>query len=257
MVNHHAHAVRIRKAYDGTLIAPIRYAEPLATIDDAYKIQTINRDYWRETGRLIVGTKIGLTSEAVQRQLGVNTPDFGILFADMQIGETNIVDAGRLLQPRVEAEIAFCLNRDITEAEVEISTLVDAIEYAAPALEVVDSRIFNWDIQMVDTIADNASSGMFVLGSPTFDIRNIDFARCPMRMERNGTLVSEGNGAACLGNPLVALRWLVSERALRGDPLKAGDIILSGALGPMIAAHPGDSFRAVIDDMGSIDVYFT
>lgn len=256
MVDHHTHAVRIRKAYEGTVIAPIRHAEPRATIDDAYVTQAINRDYWRAIGRRIVGTKIGLTSEAVQRQLGVDTPDFGILFADMRVGDANIVHAGRLLQPRVEAEIAFCLNRDITEANVEISTLMEAIQYAAPALEVVDSRISDWDINMIDTVADNASAGMFVLGSPTFDIRNIDLARCSMRMEKNGTLVSEGNGAACLGNPLNALRWLVLERALRGDPLKAGDIILSGALGPMIAANSGDSFHADIESIGSVDVYF-
>lgn len=256
MVDHHAHAVRIRKAYEGIVTGPIRHADPLATIDDAYMIQAINRDYWRETGRRIVGSKIGLTSEAVQRQLGVDTPDFGFLFADMQLEDGNTVPDGRLLQPRVEAEIAFRLNRDITGTDFQISTLMDAIQYAAPALEIVDSRIADWDINMVDTISDNASSGMFVLGMPICDVRNIDLARCSMRMEKNGVLVSEGSGAACLGNPLNALRWLALKRALSGDPLKAGDIVLSGALGPMIAANPGDSFSADIESIGSINIRF-
>lgn len=256
MIDRPATAARIRAAHAGPTIAPIRFAEPHATIDDAYAIQTLNRDHWVRAGRRIVGTKIGLTSKAVQQQLGVDQPDFGILFADMQVGEQDDVSAGRLLQPKVEAEIAFCLGRDIDAASDDPADLVDAIAYALPALEIVDSRIADWDIKMVDTVADNASSGLFVLGSQPVDIRDIDLAACEMRMEKNGALASEGGGAACLGNPLNALRWLAEMRIARDEPLKAGNIILSGALGPMVPAAPGDSFQADIAGIGSIGVRF-
>lgn len=256
MIDRPATAARIRAAHAGPTIAPIRFAEPHATIDDAYAIQTLNRDHWVRAGRRIVGAKIGLTSKAVQQQLGVDQPDFGILFADMQVGEQDDVSAGRLLQPKVEAEIAFCLGRDIDAASDDPADLVDAIAYALPALEIVDSRIADWDIKMVDTVADNASSGLFVLGSQPVDIRDIDLAACEMRMEKNGALASEGGGAACLGNPLNALRWLAEMRIARDEPLKAGNIILSGALGPMVPAAPGDSFQADIAGIGSIGVRF-
>ena len=256
MIDHPAAAARIRAAYAGPTIAPIRFAEPRAAIDDAYKIQTLNRDHWVRAGRRIVGAKIGLTSKAVQKQLGVDQPDFGILFADMQVREEDAVPAGRLLQPKVEAEIAFRLGRDIDVVSADPADLVDAIAYALPVLEIVDCRIADWDIKMVDTVADNASSGLFVLGSQPVDIRDINLAACTMRMEKNGALASEGSGTACLGNPLNALSWLADMRIARGELLKAGDIILSGALGPMVPAMPGDRFRADIAGIGSIGVRF-
>ncbi len=256
LIDYQVYAARIRTAYAGPAITPIRHAEPLATIDDAYAIQTLNRDHWVREGRRIVGAKIGLTSKAVQQQIGVDQPDFGVLFADMQVGEADAVTTGRLLQPKVEAEIAFCLGRDIASVGDDPADLKGAIAYALPALEIVDSRIAEWDIKMVDTIADNASSGLFVLGTQRVDIRDIDLAACTMRMERNGALASEGSAAACLGNPLKALSWLASMRIERGEPLKAGDIILSGALGPMVPAAPGDSFHAEIVAIGSIGVRF-
>lgn len=256
MIDHQAYATRIRAAYAGPSIAPIRDAEPLATIADAYAIQTLNRDHWVEAGRRIVGAKIGLTSKAVQQQLGVDQPDFGILFADMQVDAQEAVAAGHLLQPKVEAEIAFCLSCDIAAIGDDPAGLVNAIAYALPALEIVDSRIVDWDIRMVDTVADNASSGMFVLGTQRVDIKDIDLAGCTMQLRKNGAIASEGSGAACLGNPLNALAWLAAKRIERGEPLKAGDIILSGALGPMVPAIPGDNFHAEIAGIGSIGVRF-
>jgi len=257
MIDHQFHAANLRSAYAGPAIAPLRHSEPQATEDDAYAIQTLNRDHWVQEGRRIVGAKIGLTSKAVQQQLGVDQPDFGVLFADMQVGEDGTITSGKLLQPKVEAEIAFRLGRDIESVSDDPSTLADAISCAFPALEIVDSRIAEWDITYADTVADNASAGMFILGDQPFDLQDIDLAGCCMRMERNGVVASEGSGAACLGNPLNALTWLASIRIGHGEPLQAGDIILSGALGPMVPAVSGDKFTAHIGGMGSVSVDFT
>lgn len=256
MIDHQHCAARIRRAYAGPAIAPIRHSEPQATLDDAYAIQALNRDHWLQAGRRIVGAKIGLTSKAVQEQLGVDQPDFGVLFADMQIDDAGSVPADRLLQPKVEAEIAFCLGRDITAVDGQAAELAGAVAFALPALEIVDSRIADWDIGLIDTVADNASSGMFVLGTRSVDIQDIHLASCPMRLEKNGVVASQGSGAACLGDPLNALAWLASMRISQGNPLKAGEIVLSGALGPMVAAAPGDSFRAHIESVGSVSLRF-
>ena len=250
-----AHARDIRAAYQG-VIAPIRHRDSGLTIDDAYAVQAINRDFWTGRGRRIVGTKIGLTSLAVQRQLGVDEPDYGYLFDDMQIAPEGTVARGRLLQPKVEAEIAFILRTDVTEPLASHAEAAAAIGHAVPALEIVDSRIAEWNIALVDTIADNASSGMFVIGTDAVDLDRLDLTRCIMRMEKNGQLVSEGSGTACLGNPLNALQWLAEARCARGDPLRAGEIILSGALGPMVPASPGDRFAASIEGVGDIAVSF-
>ncbi|WP_417591483.1 2-keto-4-pentenoate hydratase [Parasphingorhabdus sp.] len=257
MIEHKFHAANLRNAYNGPTIAPLRDSEPQATNEDAYIIQALNRDHWVQTGRQIVGAKIGLTSKAVQQQLGVDQPDFGVLFADMQVGDDGTITSDRLLQPKVEAEIAFRLGRDIKSVGDTPSALVDAVSGVFPALEIADSRVADWDITYVDTVADNASAGMFILGNRSLDLQDIDLVGCSMRMEQNGTVVSEGNGAACLGHPLNALAWLASIRIEQGNPLKAGDIILSGALGPMVPAAPGDNFTAHIDGMGSVSVDFT
>ncbi|WP_339822712.1 fumarylacetoacetate hydrolase family protein [uncultured Parasphingorhabdus sp.] len=254
MIDHKFHAAKLRNAYAGRAIAPLRHSEPQASEDDAYAIQVLNRDHWVQEGRRIVGAKIGLTSKAVQQQLGVDQPDFGVLFADMQVGDDGTIAPGKLLQPKVEAEIAFRLSHDIDSVADDPSTLADAISCAFPALEIVDSRIAEWDITFVDTVADNASAGMFILGDQPFDLQDLDLVGCAMRMEKNGVVASEGSGAACLGNPLNALAWLAAIRIGQGQPLKAGDIILSGALGPMVPAVSGDIFTAHIEGMGSVSL---
>lgn len=256
MIEYQAHAARIRDAYSGPAIAPIRHAEPAATMEDGYAIQALNRDHWVAAGRRIVGAKIGLTSKAVQAQLGIDQPDFGVLFADMQVPASGVVPVGRLLQPKVEPEIAFVLRRDIEAVVDDPAELADAIAYALPALEIVDSRIADWDITMVDTVADNASSGLFVLGGEPVDIRDFDLAACKARLEKNGAVAAEGSGAACLGNPLNALAWFVSMRVGRGEPPRVGDVILSGALTSMVPASRGDRFAAEIEGVGSIEVAF-
>ena len=246
----------LRDAYAHRPVAPIRKMHPDATIAEAYDIQRRNTEYWESQGRTVVGAKIGLTARSVQAQLGVDQPDFGTLFADMAVADGDVVAPGRLLQPKVEAEIAFVLSRAPDPARITTAELLDCIAYALPALEIVDSRIADWDIRIVDTIADNASSGLFVLGTTPLPIAQVDLRLCGMVLEKNGQPVSFGAGAACLGNPLHALAWLAAKMAAVGKPLAKGDIILAGALGPMVPVMPGDSVEARIEGLGDVRVSF-
>ena len=182
-------------------------------VDAAYAIQQENTAHWQEEGRRVVGSKIGLTSRAVQKQLGVDRPDFGVLFADMMVAEDEPVAAGRVLQPKIEAEVAFLLDRDIDVETPTVADVLRAVAYAMPALEIVGSRITNWDIGIVDTVADNASSGLFVLGGPVRRLDGLDLRALQMQMTRREEVVSKGTGAACLGNPLNAMAWLAGELA--------------------------------------------
>jgi 2-keto-4-pentenoate hydratase len=225
-------------------------------LETAYAVQQLNVRRDLDVGRRIVGRKIGLTSPAVQRQLGVDRPDFGALFADMAVPDGGEVPVGRLLQPKVEAEVALVLGRDLPERECTIVDVLRAVDFALPALEIVDSRVRGWDISLVDTVADNASCGLYVLGATPVPLDRVDLRTVTMSMGRGGETVSEGSGADCLGSPLSAAVWLASALAERGDPLRAGDLVLTGALGPMAPAAPGDVFEARISDLGSVRVCF-
>lgn len=249
-------AKAIREAYAGAPIPPIRTQLIFREIDTAYAIQEANTSYWQSADRRIVGCKIGLTSPAVQKQLGVDQPDFGILFADMQVGQGEAIAPGRVLQPKIEAEVAFLLGQDVDAPNPTIEDVVRATACVAPALEIVGSRIKNWDITIVDTIADNASSGLFVLGASRQRLDGLDLRNVVMTMTRRGEVVSEGTGAACLDNPLNAVSWLAGELGRRGRPLRAGDIVLSGALGPMVPVLAGDRFEASISDIGTVSAVF-
>jgi 2-keto-4-pentenoate hydratase len=250
-------AAALRTAYEtGVPIAPVREALADATIEDAYAIQAANTAFWQAQGRVRVGAKIGLTAKTVQTQLGVDQPDFGTLFADMAVNDGDTVPAGRLLQPKVEAEIAFVMARPVDTARLTTAELIDAVAYALPAIEIVDSRIADWNIRIVDTVADNASSGLFVLGCHPVRVADLDLRLCGMVLEKNGEPASFGAGAACLGNPLHALGWLARTMAEVGSPLGAGDVVLAGALGPMVAVGPGDSVQARIEGLGSVGVAF-
>ncbi|ULR48535.1 2-keto-4-pentenoate hydratase [Streptomyces deccanensis] len=225
-------------------------------LETAYAVQQLNVRRGLDAGRRIVGRKIGLTSVAVQRQLGVDQPDFGALFADMAVPDGAEVTAGQLLQPKVEAEIAFVLGRDLPDRASTVVDLLRAVDFALPALEIVDSRVRNWDISLVDTVADNASCGLYVLGGTPVPLTRVDVRAAMMTMTRSGVIASEGTGADCLGSPLNAAVWLASALAERGDPLRAGDLVLTGALGPMTPAAPGDEFEAHISELGSVRVRF-
>ena len=243
-------------ARTGVACPPVRDLLDGGDLETAYAVQQLNVRRGLDAGRRIVGRKIGLTSPAVQRQLGVDRPDFGALFADMAVSDGGEVPVGRLLQPKVEAEVALVLGRDLPHPECTIVDVLRAVDFALPALEIVDSRVRNWDISLIDTVADNASCGLYVLGGTPVPLTAVDLRAVTMTMSRDGETVSEGTGADCLGSPLTAAVWLASALAERGDPLRAGDLVLTGALGPMTPAAPGDTFEAHISDLGSVRVRF-
>lgn len=236
---------------------PVRELLPDGDLDDGYEVQTLVHARGSR-GRRRVGRKIGLTSPAVQRQMQVDTPDFGVLFADMAYGDSEPIPFGDLLQPRVEAEVAFVLGADLPEHEVTGPELIGAVEFVLPAIEVVDSRIADWDISIFDTVADNASSGLFVTGGSPRRLQDIDDLRaCEMTLVADGQVVSSGTGAACLGHPLNAVVWLANAVARRGEPLRAGELVLSGSLGPLAPVRPGEVYEAQISGLGSIRAAFT
>ena len=240
-------------AQTGIACEPVRDLIKL-DLEAAYAVQDINTQRYLKAGRRLVGRKIGLTSLAVQKQLGVDQPDFGALYADMEFFDGDVIPLSKVAQPKAEAEIAFILSADIPNADVTASEICAAIDYAVPAIEIVGSRIRNWDIRISDTIADNASSGLYVLGGPMRSLDGLDLAGASMRMYRNGNPVSYGAGDACLGNPINAVVWLARKCAALGAPLKAGEVILSGALGPMVEMIAGDTFEARISGLGSVRV---
>ncbi len=240
----------------GVACDPVKAILDGGTIETAYAVQKINTQRWVKAGRRIVGRKIGLTSKAIQTQLGVDQPDYGMLYADMDVPDGEAIDISRIVQPRAEAEIAFVIGEDLDEERLTSADVISAIDYAVAAIEVVGSRVRDWKISILDTVADNASSGLYVIGQDPRPLGSFDVRLCGMVMERFGEPVSVGAGAACLGSPINATLWLARTMARIGDPLRKGDLVLSGALGPMIPARPGDVFEARINGLGSVRAAF-
>jgi 2-keto-4-pentenoate hydratase len=249
-------ATRLRDAYAQGPIAPLRETMEPTDIDSAYAVQSINTQFWRQAGRRVVGQKIGLTSSAVQRQLGVSQPDFGVLFDDRLIADGGILNVADVLQPKAEGEVAFVMARDFDNPRATVVDLMSAIAYALPAIEIVDSRFMDWKITIADTVADNASAAFFVLGSQPQSLAGLDLLTCGMMLTIDGSVASVGAGAACMGHPLNAAAWLATTLSSRGEPLKAGDIIMSGALGPMVPIAPGNQVRVRIGGLGSAEFFF-
>ena len=245
-----------RAARTGVACAPVADLLGPDDIDSAYQVQRWLTERRLAAGARIVGRKIGLTSAAVQRQVGVDRPDFGVLFDDMRYDDGAEIPIGRLLQPKAEAEVAFLLARDIEDAS-DPAAVRDAVALAFPALEIVDSRIADWRIGITDTVADNASSGVFVIAANGTPLADFDPVDVTMTMRRGGEVVSQGTGRDCLGDPLHALAWLAATAIDVGTPLRAGDVVLSGALGPMIAVTAGDVFDAVIAPLGTVTARFS
>lgn len=250
-------AARLRRAHDtGVATGPLRDELPPGDLAAAYAVQNVNTRHWLKQGRRLIGRKIGLTSKSVQKQLGVDQPDYGMLYADMALCDGEEVAMSRLMQPKVEAEIALVLERDLKQQDLSITELMSAVAYAVPAIEIVGSRIENWNIKILDTIADNASSGLFVLGNDPKKLEGLDLRLCGMVMERRGDQISLGAGVACLGNPLNAALWLARTMVGIGAPLKAGDVIMSGALGPLAPVEAGDVIEVRISGLGSVRAAF-
>lgn len=233
-------------------IPPISTAYGIAGLDAAYAVAEFNTRVRLESGRRITGLKVGLTSKAVQQQLGVDQPDFGVLMDDMEYLNGQDVPMARLLQPKVEAEIAFVVGRDVTGTTPSYAEFLACLAYALPAIEIVDSAIADWKISLVDTVADNASSGLYVLGDQPVAVDALSLGGLGMQMNRNGQPVSVGTGAACLGHPLRAAYWLARTMAERGQGLRTGQVILSGALGPMVPVAAGDVVHASVGALGEV-----
>lgn len=251
-------AARLRQAEQTRApITPVRTELAHGDAMLAYAVQQANVRARSAQGERIVGRKIGLTSAAVQRQLGVDQPDFGTLFAAMAYGDNQPMALSSLIQPKVEAEIALVLQRDLTADQHTYADIIGATAYAVAAIEVVDSRVRNWDIRFADTVADNASSALFVLGSRPVPLRELDLAACAMTLSQGDEVLSRGTGAACLGNPLNAAVWLADRMVQLGTPLRAGDIVLTGALGPMVAVTQPGIYTVQIDGLGSVRAAFS
>ena len=220
----------------------------------AYEIQQLNLQRRSKAGARIVGKKIGLTSLAVQQQIGVDQPDYGSIFAETAYGTHEIIDGSQWIQAKAEAEIAFVLSKDLDKEQHTLADIISSTEYALAAFEIVDSRIADWKISLLDTVADNATYASFVLGSRPVPLSQLDLTRCGMYIERQGQEVSVGAGVNCLGNPLNAAVWLANRMVAMGTPLKAGDILLSGALGPMVTLGRQESLTAHIEGLGSVSL---
>ncbi|MDB5961308.1 MAG: 2-hydroxypent-2,4-dienoate hydratase [Massilia sp.] len=242
--------------YNRTVIEPLSNRHPELDVEHAYLIQQRMIERRVAAGERIVGKKIGVTSRAVMNMLGVYRPDFGYLLDGMIYNEGQSVPMDTLIQPKAEGEIAFILKKDLMGPGVTNAMVLAATECVMPCFEIVDSRIRDWKIKIADTVADNASCGVFVLGDQAVDPRKIDLALCGMVLERNGEIVATGAGAAALGSPVNAVAWLANTMGELGIPLKAGEVILSGALAAMFPAKGGDSFRVTIGGLGSCSVRF-
>jgi 2-keto-4-pentenoate hydratase len=237
-------------------IAPISSRFGITGIDAAYAVAEINTKARLAEGRRVVGKKVGLTSRAVQQQLGVDQPDFGVLLDDMEFLDGDTVPAGLLMQPKVEAEVAFVVGRELRSKAPSYGEFLASLAYALPAIEIVDSAIADWKISLVDTVADNASSALYLLGHQPVAIGQLAGAELGMQMSLNGAVVSVGSGAACLSHPLRAAYWVARTLAARGQPLREGEVILSGALGPMAPVKAGDWVQARIGGLGTCSVRF-
>jgi 2-keto-4-pentenoate hydratase len=255
-------------ARTGVPAAPVRDVLGRTDVALAYEVQNVLTAARKAAGARVVGRKVGLTSPAVQRQLGVGQPDFGVLFDDMLVPSGGEVDSGRLIAPKAEAEIAFVLSAGVDGFAVGVSpdapisaadraAAAAAVDYAVAALEIVDSRIAGWDITITDTVADNASSALYVLGDKRVPLSEFAPVEVTMHLEKNGEPASRGDGAACLGDPLNALIWLARTAASFGAPLRAGDVVLSGALGAMVTAEPGAELTADLSTLGRVSVTFS
>lgn len=251
------YAAKLRQAQATKItMAPLRDEIGEHNEELAYAIQNINTNHKLVDGARIVGKKIGLTSIKVQEQFGISTPDFGILFDDMEVLNGLSVPMSETMQPKVEGELAFVLGGSLDGDHLTIIDVINSIDYVLPSIEIVGSRIENWNIRIADTVADNASASHYVLGHTPKMLDDIDIVNCKMNMTINGELKSSGSGKDCMGSPLNAVLWLARKMQSLGQPLQAGELILSGSLGPMAVVEAGDHVEAVFEGLGTVSVSF-
>lgn len=252
-----AHADELHRALRGVRAVPPLRDRSALTIDDAYRISLALLAKREAEGERVIGKKIGVTSKAVQDMLGVDRPDFGFLTDRMRLdGGTPVSIAGCMIAPRAEAEIAFFLRHDLIGPGVTDDDVLAATETVCACFEIVDSRIADWNIGIIDTIADNASCGVFVLGDARVDPRGLDLPSLRCEVFKNGAKISEGLGSAVQGSPLTAVAWLANTLGAYGVPLRAGEVILSGSLVPLEPAAAGDEFVSTIEGLGTATVRF-
>ncbi len=241
---------------EGTTILPLIQQEPSITLEDAYNIQKRFIDLRLQAGETIVGKKIGVTSKAVQDFLGVFQPDFGQLTSNMVHGNDAQIDLDNLIQPKAEAELAFVLKEDLTGPGITAMDVIRATDYVMPCFEIVDSRIKDWNIKIQDTVADNASCGVYALGDAKADPRDIDLTLAGMVLEKNGEVLCTGVGAAVQGSPANAVAWLANTLGELGLPFKAGEVILSGSQSQLVDVVSGDELVCTVGGLGSCKVSF-
>ena len=237
-------------------VVPLSTRHPGITIEDAYAIQQRMLARRLADGERVVGKKIGVTSQAVMDMLGVYQPDFGWLTDAMVYNEGQAIPANTLIQPKAEGEIAFVLKKTLKGPGVTAADVLAATEGVMACFEIVDSRIQDWKIKIQDTVADNASCGVFVLGDRLVDVRDVDLGTCGMVLEKNGDIVATGAGAAALGHPANAVAWLANTLGALGIALEAGEVVLSGSLGIMVSVKAGDNLRVTIGGIGGCSVRF-
>lgn len=235
---------------------PLSALDPSMTIDDAYAIQIQRIEEATSIGEVISGKKIGLTSFAMQNLLGVDQPDYGHLFHSMAVQNEGSVSLSKLFQPKIEGEIAFVLKKDLVGSNVTAEDVLAATDYVLPAIEIVDSRIKDWKIKLVDTVADNASCGLYVLGTNKVQVSDIDLKAVHMELIKNNEVINEGKGTDVLGDPAICVAWLANKLYEYNVTLKAGEVILSGALSAAVVAEPGDQFTASFSTLGEVKVHF-
>jgi 2-keto-4-pentenoate hydratase len=237
-------------------ISPLTDVYPDLSVEDAYQVQLRTIEQKVQEGQRIVGKKIGLTSVAMQELLGVDQPDYGHLLDSMVISNDGMISLDLLFQPKIEGEIAFVLCKDLSGPFVTVEDVLGATDYIAPALEIVDSRITDWRITLVDTVADNASSGLFVIGEERFSLQDIDLPSIKMSLFKNGERINTGYGSDVLGHPAKCVAWLANKLSQYNIGLKSGEVILSGALSAAVAAEKGDRFTAEFSHIGKVEVSF-
>lgn len=243
-------ASRLMQAYSGHPVESLRDGLARDDIEGAYKVQAIVTERWRAAGRQLVGRKIGLTSRAIQERFGISEPDYGALFADMEVPDKGFLDVSRTIIPLAEGEVAFVLASDLDKGPVGPQEVAAATAHICAAIEIVDSRFVSWADCIADTVADNSASAFFVLGSEKRLLDEVDLTKCGMSLEINGEVRSTGSGLACMGSPLNSVVWLANTMLEAGQPLRAGDVILSGSLGLIVRMTSGDRIKCIIDGLG-------